>query len=47
MGCRIEIEPFTIAVDEDVLTDLRERIARTRWPDHVSGSGWEYGNDIE
>ncbi len=46
-ACRIEIEPFTIAVDEGVLTDLRERIARTRWPDHVLGSGWQYGADVE
>ena len=46
-ACRIEIEPFTIAVDEEVLTDLRERIARTRWPAHISGSGWQYGTDVE
>jgi microsomal epoxide hydrolase len=30
-----------------VLTDLRDRIARTRWPDHIAGSGWEYGTDVE
>ncbi len=40
----ISIEPFTIAVDETVLADLRDRIRRTRWPDHV-GSGWDRGVD--
>nr|WP_221381418.1 epoxide hydrolase family protein [Actinoplanes polyasparticus] len=39
------IQPFTIAVDDEVLTDLRERIARTRWPDSVEGAGWAYGAD--
>ena len=46
-ACRIKVEPFTIAVDESVLTDLRDRIARTRWPDQMAGSGWEYGTDVE
>ena len=46
-ACCIKLEPFTIAVDEEVLTELRERIARTRWPDHISGSGWQYGTDVE
>jgi hypothetical protein len=26
-------EPFLIHVDDAVLIDLRERIAKTRWPD--------------
>jgi pimeloyl-ACP methyl ester carboxylesterase len=43
----IVIEPFTIAVDEEVLSDLRDRIKRTRWPGHIAGSGWDYGADFE
>jgi pimeloyl-ACP methyl ester carboxylesterase len=43
----IVIEPFTIAVDEAVLADLRDRIKRTRWPDQIAGSGWDYGTDLE
>jgi pimeloyl-ACP methyl ester carboxylesterase len=43
----IEVEPFTIAVDDAVLSDLRDRIARTRWPDAIAGSGWDYGADLE
>jgi microsomal epoxide hydrolase len=39
-------EPFRIAVPEAVLTDLRERLARTRLPDEMPGSGWTYGADL-
>ena len=38
--------PFTIAVPDDVLTDLRERLARVRWPDEVPDGGWRYGTDL-
>jgi pimeloyl-ACP methyl ester carboxylesterase len=37
------IEPFEIHVDDSVLDDLRERLARTRWPDQIPGTGWDYG----
>lgn len=37
------MQPFTIAVPEGVLDDLRQRLARTRWPD---GGGWEYGTNL-
>jgi pimeloyl-ACP methyl ester carboxylesterase len=47
MGESIAIEPYTIAVDEAVLSDLRERIQRTRWAEPVGGSGWDYGVDPE
>ena len=40
------VEPFEIHVPERVLTDLRDRIARTRWPDHIQDSAWDYGTDI-
>jgi microsomal epoxide hydrolase len=41
-----EIVPFRIAVADEVLTDLRERLARTRWPDQIPGTTWEYGADL-
>jgi len=28
------------------LADLCERIERTRWPDEITGSGWEYGANL-
>jgi len=37
------IRPFTIAIPQSTLDDLRERLARTRWTDEVAGSGWDYG----
>jgi microsomal epoxide hydrolase len=41
-----ELRPFRIAVSDEVLADLRERLARTRWPDQLPGSGWDYGTDL-
>jgi microsomal epoxide hydrolase len=37
------IERFEIHVDDSVLDDLRRRLATTRFPDHIEGTGWEYG----
>ncbi len=42
----MHVEPFRIAVPDSVLADLRERLARTRFPDEVPGSGWGYGTDL-
>jgi len=43
MGDSTEIRPFRIAVPEADLTDLRDRLARTRWPDELPGVGWDRG----
>src|SRR5690606_1433555 len=43
----MEIEPYRIAVADSVLTDLRERLARTRFPDEIPGSGWGYGTNLD
>ena len=40
------IKPFEVHVPESVLVDLRHRLAETRWPDQLPGTGWEYGADI-
>ena len=42
----MQIEPFRIAVPDSVLTDLRERLARTRFPDEIPNSGWGYGANL-
>jgi microsomal epoxide hydrolase len=39
-------QPFTIKVDDETLADLRERLARVRWPDEPPGAGWRYGSDL-
>ncbi|MBL8333104.1 MAG: epoxide hydrolase N-terminal domain-containing protein, partial [Rubrivivax sp.] len=35
--------PFTLHVDEAALADLRERLARTRWPEQPPGEPWATG----
>jgi microsomal epoxide hydrolase len=37
------IRPFRIDVPQADLDDLRDRLARTRWPDELPGVGWAYG----
>ena len=41
------VTPFKIDVPDDVLQDLNERLARTRWPDEIPGSGWDYGSNLD
>jgi len=41
-----EIVPFQVQVADDVITDLRDRLARTRWPDQLADTAWEYGTDL-
>jgi pimeloyl-ACP methyl ester carboxylesterase len=40
-------QPFTIRVDDDVLSDLQQRLQRTRWPDEIAGAGWDYGTNLD
>ena len=40
------IEPFTISIPDDVLADLRRRLAATRWPIGVANSGGETLDDM-
>ena len=39
-------EPFRIETPEAVLADLRERLARTRWPDQIDAYGWRQGAEL-
>jgi len=41
------IERFQIHVDDAVLEDLRRRLAQTRFPDQIEGTGWEYGIPLD
>ncbi|MEJ3747699.1 epoxide hydrolase family protein [Actinomycetes bacterium KLBMP 9797] len=40
------VEAFVVDVDEAVLSDLRARIRRTRWPDPAPGEPWSQGTDL-
>ncbi len=42
----MHIQPFVVDIPQADLDDLKTRLARTRWPDEVTGSGWEYGANL-
>jgi pimeloyl-ACP methyl ester carboxylesterase len=42
-----DITPFTVAVAEEVLADLRDRLHRTRWPQDSPGAPWAQGTDLD
>jgi pimeloyl-ACP methyl ester carboxylesterase len=37
--------PFTVDIPRNVIEDLKVRIAATRLPDQLAGTGWSYGTD--
>ena len=39
-------QPLTLTVPDQAIADLRERLARTRYPDQASGAAWAYGTDV-
>lgn len=39
------IVPYKINVPDSVLRDLKDRLARTRFPDQLENVGWDYGTD--
>ncbi len=40
------IKPFSVDIPQQQLDDLQFRLKNTRWPDEISGSGWNYGADL-
>ena len=40
---RMKIAPFTIRIADAALADLRDRLARTRWPDELNDADWGWG----
>jgi pimeloyl-ACP methyl ester carboxylesterase len=42
----MSVQPFSIAIQQDVLDDLRERLDRTRWIDGLNDDGWKYGLSV-
>src|SRR5689334_9787214 len=42
----LPITPFSIQIGAEILSDLHERIRRTRWPDEAPGAAWEQGTDL-
>jgi pimeloyl-ACP methyl ester carboxylesterase len=42
----MDVRPFRVEIPESALSDLRDRIARTRWPDAGGAAGWEEGPPV-
>jgi pimeloyl-ACP methyl ester carboxylesterase len=42
-----ELRPFEAVIPEPELEDLRERLARVRWPDEAPEAGWSHGVPLE
>lgn len=43
----MSVQPFTIAIPQATLDDLRERLTRTRWLSTAEETGWTYGISLE
>ncbi|NIR46483.1 MAG: alpha/beta fold hydrolase [Gemmatimonadetes bacterium] len=43
----MHVEPFSVHLDEDDLSDLRARIRDTRWPDQAPAADWGPGTNLE
>lgn len=40
------VAPFTIHVPDAVLQDLKARLKNARYPQELTGTGWDYGTDL-
>ena len=43
MVTETEISSFRVEIPQTDVDDLRDRLARTRWPDELPGAGWSQG----
>jgi len=41
-----ELTPFRVAIHDDVLADLQDRLGRTRWPGPSPDGAWAYGAEL-
>ena len=46
MHDQIKAEPFHLFVPDDVLIDLKDRLAKTRWPIEAKAAPWTYGASL-
>ena len=47
MADAAQLEPFRVEIPQSELDDLKDRLARTRWPDELDGAGWTYGVPLD
>jgi pimeloyl-ACP methyl ester carboxylesterase len=43
----VEIRPYRVEIPQRALDDLRDRLARTRWPDALPGASWSRGVPLD
>ena len=43
----MDIQPFSIHIPESTLSDLKQRLRQTRWPDEIEDSNWDYGANLD
>jgi microsomal epoxide hydrolase len=41
------VQRFYLPYSEAAVEDLRHRLVRTRWPDQIPGSRWDYGVTLD
>ena len=41
------VQPYKIEIPDSDLDDLKSRLERTRWPDELPGTGWDYGSNLD
>ena len=41
------VQPYKIEIPDSVLDDLKSRLERTRWPDELPGTDWDYGSNLD
>ena len=41
------VQPYKIEIPGSVLDDLNSRLERTRWPDELPDTGWDYGSNLD
>jgi len=39
----MNVTPFSVCIESAMLTDLRERLLCTRWPDEINDNTWDWG----
>ena len=42
----MKTSPFVVAIPQEALDDLSDRLARTRWPGDYDNADWSYGANL-
>ena len=43
----MKVQPFKLAIADEVLNDLRLRAENIRWPGEMPGLGWDKGSNLD